>query len=163
MANILNQNMTKENGQTSRYISIGMLAHVDAGKTTLSECVLYNSGAIGKQGRVDHGDAFLDNHELERRRGIKVFAKQAVFETKNRTFTIIDTPGHSDFSEEMKRSLKVLDYAVLIISAPDGVTGRVMNLWKLTEKFDIPTLIFTAGNRYISSKKYSFPLSRISL
>ena len=149
--------------ETSRYISIGMLAHVDAGKTTLSECVLYNSGAIGKQGRVDHGDAFLDNHELERRRGIKVFAKQAVFETKNRTFTIIDTPGHSDFSEEMKRSLKVLDYAVLIISAPDGVTGRVMNLWKLTEKFDIPTLIFTAGNRYISSKKYSFPLSRISL
>lgn len=125
-----------------KYISIGMLAHVDAGKTTLSECILYNSGAIGKQGRVDHGDAFLDNNELERRRGITVFSKQAVFETSGSVFTIIDTPGHSDFSEEMKRSLQILDYAVLIVSAPDGVTGRVLNLWKLTEKFGIPTFIF---------------------
>ena len=100
---------------------IGMLANVDAGKTTLSEAVLYKCSAIRKMGRVDHGDAFLDTHELEKERGITIFSKQAVFETENFNITLLDTPGHADFSAEMERTLSVLDLAVLIISAADGV------------------------------------------
>ena len=119
-----------------------MLAHVDAGKTTLSEGMLYLSGTIRKLGRVDHKDAFLDTYELERARGITIFSKQALFDWKNVSFTLLDTPGHSDFSPEMERTLQVLDGAVLIISAADGVTSQVRLLWKLLSHYQVPTFIF---------------------
>ena len=105
-------------------IVIGMLAHVDAGKTTLSEGLLYTGNVIRKLGRVDNKDAFLDTDKLERLRGITIFAKQAVIKTENTYFTLLDTPGHVDFSAEMERTLAVLDYAVLVISAADGVQSR---------------------------------------
>ena len=102
---------------------IGILAHVDAGKTTLSEAMLYASGSIRRMGRVDNGDAFLDNYELERSRGITIFSKQALFRLGERQATLLDTPGHVDFSAEMERTLQVLDYGVLVISGADGVQG----------------------------------------
>ena len=105
-------------------IVLGILAHVDAGKTTLSESILYLTGKIRKLGRVDHGNAFLDNFELERARGITIFSKQAVFGLGDLYVTLLDTPGHVDFSAEMERTLKVLDAAVLVISAADGVQGH---------------------------------------
>ena len=114
-----------------RNVTIGILAHVDAGKTTLSEAMLYSAGAIRKLGRVDHKDAFLDTYELERARGITIFSKQAVFDYKDITFTLLDTPGHADFSPEMERTLQVLDVAVLIIRAPDKVTSQGKVLFKL--------------------------------
>ena len=120
----------------------GILAHVDAGKTTLSEGILYKTGAIRKAGRVDHGDAFLDTETLEKQRGITIFSKQAEFSYQNRTFTLLDTPGHVDFSPEMERTLQVLDCAVLVISAPEGVNGRVRQLWKLLEHYGIPVILF---------------------
>lgn len=123
-------------------ITLGILAHVDAGKTTLSEGMLYLSGAIRKLGRVDHKDAFLDTYELERARGITIFSKQALFDWNNISFTLLDTPGHSDFSPEMERTLSVLDGAVLIISAADGVTSQVRLLWKLLSHYHVPTFIF---------------------
>ena len=101
---------------------IGILAHVDAGKTTLSESIMYLSGNIRKLGRVDHGNAFLDTNELERSRGITIFSKQAVFELGDTKFTLLDTPGHVDFSAEMERTLQVLDYAILVINGADGIT-----------------------------------------
>ena len=121
---------------------IGMLANVDAGKTTLSEAVLYKCSAIRKMGRVDHGDAFLDTHELEKERGITIFSKQAVFETENFNITLLDTPGHADFSAEMERTLSVLDLAVLIISAADGVAGRLSVIIRLLNYYRIPTIVF---------------------
>ena len=158
------------------YISIGLLAHVDAGKTTLSEALLHRTGAIRSAGRVDHGDAFLDTDAMERDRGITIFSKQASFTThpgmssvavsaagaapdgkglsgtaavKNtsaegvtRVWTLVDTPGHADFSTEMERVLQVLDYAVLIISAADGVTGQVRTLWRLLEHYGVPAFLF---------------------
>ncbi|SFC40389.1 translation factor GTPase family protein [Butyrivibrio sp. YAB3001] len=126
----------------NKNITIGILAHVDAGKTTLSEALLYTCGAIRKLGRVDHKDAFLDTYELERSRGITIFSKQAIFEYQDTTFTLLDTPGHADFSPEMERTLQILDMAVLIISAADKVTSQVKLLWKLLSHYQVPTLIF---------------------
>ncbi len=123
-------------------IVVGILAHVDAGKTTLSEGLLYESGMIRKLGRVDFQNAFLDNNEMERERGITIFSKQAVIENDNTVITLLDTPGHVDFSAEMERALWVMDYAVLVISAADGISGHTMTLWKLLERYNVPTFIF---------------------
>lgn len=123
-------------------LTLGILAHVDAGKTTLSEALLYLSGRLRALGRVDKRDAFLDNFAVERERGITVFSKQAVFTAENTTFTLIDTPGHSDFSPEAERTLCVLDAAVLVISASDGVNGYTQTLWKLLERHGIPVYVF---------------------
>ena len=123
-------------------LTVGILAHVDAGKTTLSESILYLSGSIRKLGRVDTRDAFLDTDILERERGITIFSKQAVFEYENARITLVDTPGHVDFSAEMERTLRILDYAVLVISGADGVQGHTRTLWKLLGEYNIPTFIF---------------------
>ncbi len=121
---------------------VGILAHVDAGKTTLSEGILYTCGAIRKMGRVDHKDAFLDTFALERSRGITIFSKQAVFDLGDTRVTLLDTPGHVDFSAEMERTLQVLDYAILIISGADGVQGHTQTLWKLLKHYNVPTFVF---------------------
>lgn len=121
---------------------IGILAHVDAGKTTLSEELLYLCGEIRKIGRVDHGDAFLDTYELEKERGITIFSKQALLKTENMEVTLLDTPGHVDFSAEMERTLQVLDYAILVINGMDGVQSHTMTLWRLLEQYQIPTFLF---------------------
>src|SRR5574344_2574857 len=123
-------------------ITVGLLAHVDAGKTTLSEGLLYTSGALRKLGRVDHGDAFLDTEALERERGITIFAKQAVLDCGGTHITLLDTPGHVDFSAEAERTLQVLDYAILVISGTDGVQGHTRTLWNLLKKYEIPTFLF---------------------
>lgn len=125
-----------------KHITIGILAHVDAGKTTLSECMLYLSGQIRKLGRVDHKDAFLDTYELERERGITIFSKQAELKMGNQGITLLDTPGHVDFSAEMERTLQVLDYAILVINGADGVQGHTRTLWRLLKRYQIPTFIF---------------------
>lgn len=121
---------------------IGILAHVDAGKTTLSEGLLYLSGKIRKLGRVDHRDAYLDTFELERERGITIFSKQAVLNMGDTQVTLLDTPGHVDFSAEMERTLQVLDYAILVINGADGVQGHTMTLWRLLARYGIPTFLF---------------------
>ncbi len=121
---------------------IGILAHVDAGKTTLSESMLYLSGKIRKLGRVDKKDAYLDNYDLERERGITIFSKQAIFEVEQTQITLLDTPGHVDFSAEMERTLQVLDYAILVISGPDGVQGHTKTLWRLLAMYNIPVFVF---------------------
>ena len=121
---------------------IGILAHVDAGKTTLSEELLYLCGEIRKIGRVDHGDAFLDTYELEKERGITIFSKQALLKTENMEVTLLDTPGHVDFSAEMERTLQVLDYAILVINGMDGVQSHTMTLWRLLERYQIPPFLF---------------------
>ena len=121
---------------------LGILAAVDAGKTTLSEALLYQSGIIREAGRVDKGDTFFDTNEIERKRGITVFSKQAVLALPHTEITFLDTPGHVDFSAEMERVLSVLDYAVLLISAPDGITGYTQTLWNLLEEYHIPVMIF---------------------
>ena len=121
---------------------VGILAHVDAGKTTLAESILYLSGKIRKPGRVDHGDTFLDTYELERSRGITIFSKQAEVVWEEKKITLLDTPGHVDFSAEMERTLQVLDYAVLVISGADGVQGQVQTLWKLLKHYEIPVFLF---------------------
>ena len=123
-------------------ICAGLLAHVDAGKTTLSEALLYLSGSIRKAGRVDNRDAFLDNYELERERGITIFSKQARFRWKDLAVTLVDTPGHVDFSAEMERTLQVLDAAVLVISGADGIQGHTRTLWYLLKRYGIPTFLF---------------------
>lgn len=125
-----------------RKLVIGILAHVDAGKTTLAESMLYLTGSIRKLGRVDHKDAFLDTYQLERARGITIFSKQAVFTFKDLEVTLLDTPGHVDFSAEMERTLQVLDYAILVISGSDGVQGHTETLWSLLARYRIPTFIF---------------------
>lgn len=125
-----------------KHITIGILAHVDAGKTTLSECMLYLSGQIRKLGRVDHKDAFLDTYELERERGITIFSKQAELKMGNLGITLLDTPGHVDFSAEMERTLQVLDYAILVINGADGVQGHTRTLWSLLRRYRIPTFLF---------------------
>lgn len=121
---------------------IGILAHVDAGKTTLSESMLYLSGRTSKLGRVDNRDAYLDTYELERKRGITIFSKQAVFETGDTLITLLDTPGHVDFSAEMERTLQILDYAILVISGKDGVQGHTRTLWRLLAMYQIPVFLF---------------------
>ena len=121
---------------------IGILAHVDAGKTTLAESILYLTGSIRKLGRVDHKDAFLDTYELERARGITIFSKQAVVTVNDVEVTLLDTPGHVDFSAEMERALQVLDYAILVISGSDGIQGHTETLWRLLARYQIPTFLF---------------------
>ena len=123
-------------------IVIGILAHVDAGKTTLSEAMLYQTGAIRNLGRVDHKNAFLDTDIQERDRGITIFSKQAEVSMNEMDLTLLDTPGHVDFSAEMERTLQVLDYAVLVISGADGVQGHTLTLWSLLERYKIPTFLF---------------------
>ena len=123
-------------------IAVGILAHVDAGKTTLAESLLYISGSIRKAGRVDHGDTFLDTDVQEKTRGITIFSKQAEISWKDIDITLLDTPGHVDFSAEMERTLQILDYAVLVISASDGVQEHVMTLWKLLTRYRIPVFLF---------------------
>jgi ribosomal protection tetracycline resistance protein len=123
-------------------IVVGILAHVDAGKTTLSEGMLYTAGAIRTMGRVDNRDAFLDTYALERERGITIFSKQAVFSLGTTQVTLLDTPGHVDFSPEMERTLQVLDYAILVISGADGVQGHTRTLWNLLKRYEIPTFVF---------------------
>ncbi len=134
-------NTTPEN-QQKKHICVALLAHVDAGKTTLSEALLYESGVLRTRGRVDHKDAFLDTSPLERERGITIFSKQACFSYGNMDVTMLDTPGHVDFSSEMERTLQVIDYAVLIISGTDGVQGHTETVWKLLQKYRIPTFFF---------------------
>ncbi len=126
----------------ARRVCVGLLAHVDAGKTTLSEALLYTSGSLRKLGRVDHGDAFLDNDVQERERGITIFSKQAMLYLENTEITLLDTPGHVDFSAEMERTLGVLDCAILVISGSDGVQGHTRTLWRLLERYGVPTFIF---------------------
>ena len=121
---------------------IGVMAHVDAGKTTLSEALLYRSGAIRRLGRVDHRDAFLDTDAIERERGITIFSKQALFSLGDTEVTLLDTPGHVDFSAEMERTLRVLDCAVLVISGTDGVQGHTRTLWRLLERYGVPVFLF---------------------
>ena len=121
---------------------IGILAHVDAGKTTLAESLLYTCGTIRKAGRVDHGDAFLDNGDMERKRGITIFSKQARIRWKDVDITLLDTPGHVDFSAEMERTLQVLDAAILVIDGSDGVQGDVYTLWRLLKRYEVPVFLF---------------------
>ena len=125
-----------------RKLILGTLAHVDAGKTTLSEALLYISGVRRTLGRVDHKDAFLDTHTLERARGITIFSKQALLSTESLDITLVDTPGHADFSAEAERTLPILDCAILVISGTDGVQAHTMTLWRLLEKYHVPTILF---------------------
>ena len=125
-----------------RRVCVGLLAHVDAGKTTLCEAMLYLSGKLKKLGRVDHRDSFLDTHSLERARGITIFSKQARLELAGRDVTLLDTPGHVDFSAETERMLQVLDCAILVLSGIDGVQAHTRTLWKLLRHYQIPTLLF---------------------
>lgn len=122
--------------------TIGILAHVDAGKTTFSEQLLYHTKSIKQRGRVDHKDAFLDSHEIERQRGITVFADQAMFSYRNSNYYLIDTPGHVDFSTEMERAIQVMDYAIIIISAVEGIEGHTETVWALLRKYQVPTFFF---------------------
>ncbi len=132
----------QDNEKLNNNICLGLLAHVDAGKTTLSEAMLYLTNSIRKIGRVDKKDTFLDTHELEKQRGITIFSKQALLSFKGKNITLIDTPGHVDFSCEMERTLQVLDCAILLISAPDGIQGHTRTLWRLLDRYHIPTYIF---------------------
>lgn len=125
-----------------KHLNMGLLAHVDAGKTTLSEALLFTAGNLRKIGRVDNGDAFLDTNQLERARGITIFSKQAEMSLGEMEITFLDTPGHVDFSAEMERTLQVLDYAILVISGADGVQGHTLTLWNLLERYQIPVFLF---------------------
>ena len=125
-----------------KHLVLGIFAQVDAGKTTLSEALLYRSGQIRKLGRVDHGDAFLDHFALERERGITIFSKQARFPIGEIEITLLDTPGHVDFSPEAERAMQVLDYAVVVVSGTDGVQAHTETLWKLLRRYHIPTFLF---------------------
>ncbi|MBO5868201.1 MAG: TetM/TetW/TetO/TetS family tetracycline resistance ribosomal protection protein, partial [Oscillospiraceae bacterium] len=124
------------------YLNLGLLAHVDAGKTTLSEAMLYRTGARRTLGRVDHRDAFLDTHDLERQRGITIFSKQARFATEHLEITLVDTPGHADFGAEAERTMPILDCAVLIISGTDGVQAHTVTLWNLLRRYRVPVIVF---------------------
>ncbi len=128
--------------KAAKRISIGLLAHVDAGKTTLSEDILFHTGVIRRTGRVDHRDTFFDTDSRERKRGITIFSKEAVFSLGDKCFYLMDTPGHTDFSAEMERVLSVLDYAVLIISGPNGVQSHTRTLWRLLKRYELPAFIF---------------------
>ena len=123
-------------------LNVGLLAHVDAGKTTLSEAMLYTAGQLRKLGRVDHRDAFLDTDAQERERGITIFSKQAMLTWQGVEITLLDTPGHVDFSSEMERTLRVIDCAVLVISGADGVQGHTLTLWRLLQAYGVPTVLF---------------------
>ena len=137
------ENRTKRaDTRPADHLCIGLVAHVDAGKTTLAEGILYTTGQIRKLGRVDHRDAFLDTDQMEKDRGITIFSKQAETVIGDKNVTLLDTPGHVDFSAEMERTLQVLDYAVLVISGADGVQGHVETLWHLLERYHIPVFLF---------------------
>ena len=142
MGNTSENKENKAAGQRQRRLNVGILAHVDAGKTTLSEGMLYLSGRLRNMGRVDHGNAFLDTYELERERGITIFSKQAVISWNDTEITLLDTPGHVDFSAEMERVLQVLDCAVLVISAADGVQSHTVTLWRLLKRYGVPVFLF---------------------
>ena len=135
------QTIVKERNAMKKAV-IGILAHVDSGKTTLSEAMMYVSGNIRRLGRVDHKDSFLDNFRLERERGITIFSKQAILRYKDAEFTLLDTPGHVDFSAETERTLQVLDYAIMVISGTDGVQSHTVTLWKLLHKYHVPCFLF---------------------
>lgn len=137
-----NKGAVNEFEMNRKHIVIGMLAHVDAGKTTLSEGLLYAAGAIRRMGRVDKRDAYLDTDAYERERGITIFSKQAELEFSDLAITLLDTPGHADFSAEMERTLSVLDYAVLVVSGADGAQGHTKTLWKLLEEYQVPCFLF---------------------
>src|SRR5471030_1615050 len=122
--------------------TIGVLAHVDAGKTTFSEQVLFHTNSIRKRGRVDHKDTFLDSHNIERQRGITVFSDQGIFEFADSTYYLIDTPGHIDFSTEMERAIQIMDYAIIIVSSVEGVQGHTKTVWNLLRRYNIPTIFF---------------------
>jgi len=122
--------------------TIGVLAHVDAGKTTFSEQVLFHTNSIRNRGRVDHKDAFLDSHSIERERGITVFSDQGVFEFNDSTYYLVDTPGHIDFSAEMERAIAIMDYAIIIVSSVEGVQGHTKTVWNLLRKYNVPSLFF---------------------
>ena len=122
--------------------TIGILAHVDAGKTTFSEQVLYHTKSIRNRGRVDHKNSFLDSHNIEKERGITVFSDQAIFEFNDNSYYLVDTPGHIDFSTEMERAIGIMDYAIVIISAVEGVQGHTETVWQLLRKYKVPTFIF---------------------
>lgn len=134
--------METKSSEMNNRIVLGILAHVDAGKTTLAEGMLYQSGTIRKLGRVDHKDAFLDTDDMEKDRGITIFSKQAIFNIDDKEVMLLDTPGHIDFSAEMERTLKVLDYALLVVSGVDKVEGYIKTLWKLLHNYNIPTFLF---------------------
>ncbi len=136
------QSLQEKKDKGLNHICMGILAHVDAGKTTLSEAMLYLCGAIRQAGRVDSGNAFLDTHDIERARGITIFSKQAEMELGELQLTLLDTPGHVDFAPEMERTLQVLDYAILVISAADGVQGHTRTLWRLLAMYEIPVFLF---------------------
>lgn len=123
-------------------IVTGIVAHVDAGKTTLSEALLYATGTTRKLGRVDHGDAFLDTDAIERARGITIYTEPAVMRVGDVELTILDTPGHVDFSAETERTLQALDYAILVVSAADGVQGHTLTLWRLLQRYHVPVFVF---------------------
>ena len=125
-------------------ICAGLLAHVDAGKTTLSEAMLYRAGALKAPGRVDHGDTALDTHALERKRGITIFSAQAGFDWGDTAFTLLDTPGHVDFSGEMERTLGVIDVAVLVVSGSDGVQAHTETLWRLLQRAGLPVFLLSS-------------------
>ena len=122
--------------------TIGVLAHVDAGKTTFSEQILYHTNAIRSRGRVDHKNSFLDSHDIEKERGITVFSDQAVFEIEKSKYYLVDTPGHIDFSCEMERSISIMDYAIIVISAVEGVQSHTETVWRLLKKYNVPTFFF---------------------
>ena len=128
--------------KSEKQLVVGILAHVDSGKTTLSEAMLYCAGSIRRLGRVDNKDAFLDTDTLEKARGITIFSKQALLKTGRTGITLLDTPGHVDFSTETERTLQVLDYAVLVVSGTDGVQSHTETLWRLLRRYHIPTFVF---------------------
>ena len=134
--------MTQQRNENQGNMVLGILAHVDAGKTTLSEQLLFKTGKIRERGRVDHGNSFMDTDAQERERGITIFSKQAILRLGDYTCTLLDTPGHVDFSAEMERSLQVMDYAILVVSAPEGVQGHTETLWSLLKEYQVPTFVF---------------------
>ena len=138
--------------RTEKRLCVGLLAHVDAGKTTLSEAMLYRAGVIRTFGRVDHGDTFLDTDAQERSRGITIFSKQAVLPLPGCTLTLLDTPGHVDFSAEMERTLQVLDCAVLIISGTAGIQGHTVTLWRLLRRYQVPVISLLQQDGYGNSE-----------
>ena len=123
-------------------LAVGLAAHVDAGKTTLSEAMLFLSGAVRRQGRVDHGDAFLDTDRIEKERGITIFSKEARLTWNKTDITLVDTPGHTDFAGETERAMGIMDAAVLVISAPDGIQSHTRTIWKLLKKNGVPVILF---------------------
>ena len=145
---------------TNRFCGIPS-AHVDSGKTTLSEAMLYRSGAIRELGRVDHKDAFLDTDTLEKARGITIFSKQALLTAGNTDITLLDTPGHVDFSTETERTLQVLDYAVLVVSGTDGVQSHTETLWRLLRRYHVPTFVFV-NKMDLPGKSREEPLAQLN-